>query len=106
MDEGLHLVEHAVDYRRKLGERIIRFSMRKPFTQVSSDNALNPLINFYYALPGPGSQRCSDRNTKRHNGSQTNCERPANDTCKLADFLDISSHHQHVAVRQGARDQA
>src|SRR5712672_2113444 len=80
--------------------------MRESFTQVAGDNALNSLVDLYDALPGTGAQRHTDRKAKKHGGNQTKRERLTNDACDLADFVDISSKHQHVAVRQIPRDQA
>jgi hypothetical protein len=80
--------------------------MRESFTQVAGDNALNSLVDLYDALPGTGAQRHTDRKAEKHGGNQTKRERLTNDVCDLADFVDISSKHQHVAVRQIPRDQA
>jgi hypothetical protein len=106
MDESFHLVEHAIDDYRKFGEGIVCLPMRESFTQVAGDNALNSLIDFYDALAGAGAQRHTDRKAKKHRGNQTKRERPTEDACDLTDFVDISSKHQHVAVRQTSRDQA
>src|SRR5467141_2445236 len=106
VDESFHLVEHAIDYRRKFGEGIVGLSMRESFMQVAGDNALNSLIDLYDALAGTGAQRHTDRKAKKHRGNQTKRERPTDDACDLLDFVDISSKHQHVAVRQIPRDQA
>src|SRR5712671_3767442 len=80
--------------------------MRESFTQVAGDNAPHSLVDLYDALPGMGAQRHTDRKTKKHGGNQTKRERPTNDAFDLAEFVDISSKHQHVAVRQSSRDQA
>jgi hypothetical protein len=45
MDESFHLVEHAIDYRRKFGEGIVGLSMREALTQVARDDALNSLVD-------------------------------------------------------------
>ena len=79
MDESFHLVEHAIDYRRKFGEGIVGLPMRESFTQVAGDNALNSLIDFYDALAGTGAQRHTDRKAKKHRGNQTKRECPTND---------------------------
>src|ERR1700694_4962251 len=80
--------------------------MWESFAQVTGDDALHPLVDLYYALPGTSAHRHTDRKAKKHSGKQTKRERPTNDACDLPDFIDISSNHQHVAVRQTSRDQA
>src|ERR1700730_6824941 len=94
MNESFHLVEHAIDDHRKLGEGIVRVSMREPFTQVAADNALNSLIDLVDAFPGTTFQRDTDRKAKEHIGNKAKCERPANAACHLRDFVDVSSKHQ------------
>jgi hypothetical protein len=106
MDESFHLVEHAIDNHRKLGEGIVGVPMREPFMQVASDDALYPLVDLDDTFPGTSAQRHTDRKAKKHSGNQTKRERPTDDACDLADFIDISPNHQRVAVRQIMRDQA
>ena len=106
VDETFHLVEHAIDYHRKFGKGIVDLPKRESLTQVAGDNALNSLVDLYDALPGTGAQRQTDRKAKKHGGNQTKRERLTNDVRDLADFVDISSKRQHVAVRQIPRDQA
>src|ERR1700694_805501 len=79
--------------------------MWESFAQVTGDDALHPLVDLYYALPGTSAHRHTDRKAKKHSGNQTKRERPTNDACDLPHFIDISSNHQHVAVRQASRDQ-
>src|ERR1700730_15757764 len=106
VDESFHLVEHAVDYHRKVGERIVDLPMRKALMQVASDDALNLLVDLQDALPGTSAQRHTDCKAKKHSGNQTKRERPTHNACDLPDFIDIASNHQHVAARQASRDHA
>ncbi len=74
--------------------------------QVAGDDALNSLVDLNDTLPGTSAQRHTDHKAKKQSGNQTKRERPTNDACDLADFIDISSNHQHVAIGQTSRDQA
>src|SRR6266446_6488830 len=106
VDESFHLVEHAVDAHGEFGEGIVAVPMREPFAQIAGDDALHPRVDLDDAVTGSSAQGYTDRKAKQHGGDQAKRERPTNDTCDLPDFIDVSSNHQHVAVRQTSRDQA
>ncbi len=106
VDESLHLVEHAIDDHCKPGEGIVGVPMRETFMQVAGDDALNSLVDLYDTPAGTSAQRHTDRKAGNHSGNQAKRKRPANDACDLPYFIDISSNHQHVVVRQTSRDQA
>src|SRR6266436_9724932 len=106
VDKRFHLVEHAVDAHCEFGEGIVAVPMREPFTQIAGDDALYPLVDLDDAVTGSSTQGYADRKAKHHSGNQAKRERPTNDACDLPDFFDVSSNHQHVAVRQTSRDQA
>src|ERR1700730_4677116 len=91
VDESFHLVEHAIDYHGKPGERIVGVPMRESFTQVAGDDALYPLVNLNYSRVGARVQLRTGRQAKKHAGNHTKHERPANDARDLPDFIDISS---------------
>src|SRR6266436_6777321 len=80
--------------------------MREPFTQIAGDDALYPLVDLDDTVTGSGAQGYTDRKAKQQGGNQAKRERPTNNMCDLPDFIDVSSNHQHVAVRQTSRDQA
>src|SRR6202051_3696208 len=106
MDQSFHLVEQAIDYHRKFGEGIADVPIREPFMQIPGDDALNPLVDLRDTLLGTSSQRHTDRKAKNQRGNQAERERTTDDPCDLPDFIDISSNHQHVSVRQTSRYQA
>src|SRR5438876_10244806 len=80
--------------------------MREALAQVTGDDALNPLIDLDDTFPGTSVQRPADPKAKKRGGNHAKRERTTNDARDLRDFVDISSNHQHVAVRQTSRDQA
>src|SRR6266436_292145 len=106
VDESFHLVEHDVDDHCKFGEGIVGVPMREPFAQIAGDDALHPRVDLDDAITGSGAQGYTDRKAKQHGGNQAKRERPTDNMCDLPDFIDVSSNHEHVAVRQTSRNQA
>src|SRR6476620_3168288 len=45
VDHRLHFIEHAIDDRRKLRERVVELAVRKPLPEISGDDALDPLVD-------------------------------------------------------------
>jgi hypothetical protein len=99
-DEALHLVEHSVDDHGKFGKRIVSLSVRQSFAQIAGDDALDALVDLDDAPAAARVQRHANRKAEKYSRNQTKRQRPANDACNLLDFIDVSSGHQHVAVRQ------
>jgi len=90
---SFHLVEHTIDYHRKLGEGIVGCPMRQPFTKIAGNDALNSLVYLYNTAAGSGPQRQTDRKANRHSGNQAKRKRAHNGAWDILYLIGISSNH-------------
>src|SRR5437588_1737259 len=87
-------------------KRIIAVMVWKPLSQISGDNALNPLIYLFDTLLSTHAQPRAGQQAQAKRGQQAQRKCLADDVGNLAGFVDLSSYRQCIAVRHSLGDRA
>ena len=106
VDHRLHFIEHAIDDRRKLRERVVEVAVGKPLPEVSGDDALDPLVDLLDSFLCTHAQPRSRQEAETERRQQTKRKRLANDVRNLGCFVDLAPDHQNVAILHASRDRA